>query len=182
MSPDAAVADGLDAGGDVADFAGQELLDRLHARREDADAGDVKRFPARHRPDLRARRDLAVPDTDISDDAEVGIKMAVEDQGPQRLVGIALRRRDAADDGFQYFLGADALFGRRPDRLGGVNRQHFFDLLGHPVGIGGGQVNLVDDRDDLQMIVQSKVDIRQRLRLDSLGGIHDQYRAFAGGK
>ena len=78
---DPAVADSLDAGGDVADFAGHQLRHGLHARREDADPGDIKGLPGRHCPDLRARRNLAVADTHISHDAQIGIKVAVEDQG-----------------------------------------------------------------------------------------------------
>ncbi len=64
----------------------------------------------------------------------------------------------------------------------GVEPDHVLDLLAHPVGLGGGQVDLVEDRHDLVMVVERLIDIGQRLRLDPLGGVDHQQRAFAGGE
>ena len=50
------------------------------------------------------------------------------------------------------------------------------------VGLGGGQVDLVEDRDDLVAGVERLIDIGERLRLDALAGVDDQERAFAGGQ
>ena len=179
---DAAVADGLDAGDDVADFAGQQLVHRLHARLRRCRPGDIERLAGRHHLDLRPRLDLAVHDADIGDDAQIGVEVAVKDERAQGLVRVAVGRRDVVDDGFQDLVRADALLWRGADGLGGVNRQHFFDLLGHAVRLGGGQVDLVDDRDDLQIAVHRQVDVGERLRFDALGGVHDQHGAFAGGQ
>ena len=46
-------------------------------------------------------------------------------------------------------------------------------------GIGGGQVDLVDDRDDRQVLRHGEVDVGQRLGLDALGGVDDEDRALA---
>src|SRR3546814_3887331 len=43
-----------------------------------------------------------------------------------------------------------------------------------------GQVDLVDDRHDLMVMLDGLIDIGQRLRLDALRGIYDQQRAFTG--
>ena len=43
-----------------------------------------------------------------------------------------------------------------------------------------GQVDLVDDRDDLEVVVEREVGVGERLRLDALRGVDDQQRAFAG--
>ena len=57
--------------------------------------------------------------------------------------------------------------------------EQVFDLLGDLVGARRGQVDLVDDRDDLQVVVERQVEVGQRLRLDALGGVDHQHRAFA---
>ncbi|MPM70118.1 hypothetical protein SDC9_117071 [bioreactor metagenome] len=48
------------------------------------------------------------------------------------------------------------------------------------VRLGSGQVDLVEDRDDLQVGVEREVEVRQRLRLDALGGVDEQQGALAG--
>ena len=108
--------------------------------------------------------------------------MAVEDQCPQGLVDVAARGRDAPDDGLENLFRADAFFGRRPDGFGGIDRQYLFNLFGHAVGVGGGQVDLVDDRHDLQVVVECQIDIGEGLRFDPLSGIHDQHCPFTGGQ
>ena len=39
--------------------------------------------------------------------------------------------------------------------------------------IGGGQVDLVEDRDDLQVVLHREVQVGQRLRLDALSGVDE---------
>ena len=46
--------------------------------------------------------------------------------------------------------------------------------------IGAGQVDLVDHRHQLQIVLERQVDVGQRLRLDALRGIHHEHRALAG--
>ena len=75
-------------------------------------------------------------------------------------------------------MDADAGLGGDADRLGGVDADDVFDLFGHAVTIGGGQVDLVQDRHDLVVGVDGVVDVGQRLRLDPLGAVDDQQRAF----
>ena len=47
-------------------------------------------------------------------------------------------------------------------------------------GVGGGQVYLVDDGNNLQIVVYREIGIRKRLRLDALRGVNDEQRALAG--
>src|SRR5690606_2595612 len=44
------------------------------------------------------------------------------------------------------------------------------------------QVDLVEDRDHFQALLHRGVAVGDRLRLDALGGVHHQQRAFAGGQ
>lgn len=46
-----------------------------------------------------------------------------------------------------------------------LKASYLFDLLAHPVGLGGGQVDLVEHGDDLQVVLHRQVHVRQRLRL-----------------
>jgi hypothetical protein len=48
--------------------------------------------------------------------------------------------------------------------------------------VGGGEIDLVDDGDDLEAAVQCQVIVGERLRLDALGGVHDEKGSLAGGQ
>ena len=82
------------------------------------------------------------------------------------------------DDGFQHVGDANAGLCGNLDGVGGVDADHILDLFAHPVGLGGGQVDLVQDRHDFVVGVDRLVDIGQRLRLDPLAGVHYQQRTF----
>ena len=64
----------------------------------------------------------------------------------------------------------------------GVEADHVLDLLAHPVGLRRRQVDLVQDRHHLMMVVERLIDIGERLRLDALGRVDHQQRALAGGE
>ena len=95
---------------------------------------------------------------------------------------VALGRRDVVDDRLQHFVDADAGLGGGEHRFRRVEADDVLDLLLDPLGVGGGEVDLVDDGDDLVVVLDRLVDVGQRLRLDALGGVHHQQRAFAGGE
>ena len=44
----------------------------------------------------------------------------------------------------------------------------------HAPGLGNGEVDLVHNRDDFDVVLQCEVYVGEGLRLDALGGIHDQ--------
>jgi hypothetical protein len=84
------------------------------------------------------------------------------------------------DDGLQHLVDALPGLGRDQDGVGGVEADDLLDLLLDALGLGGGQVGLVEDGDDLVVGVDGLVDIGQRLRLDALAGVDDEQRALAG--
>ena len=49
-------------------------------------------------------------------------------------------------------------------------------------GCAAGKVDLVEHGNDRHVILHGQVEVRQRLGLDALGGVHQQDRAFAGGQ
>lgn len=50
------------------------------------------------------------------------------------------------------------------------------------VGVGSGQVDLVEYGDDLKIVLHGKVDVGESLRLHTLGGVNDQECSLAGSK
>ena len=85
-------------------------------------------------------------------------------------------------DRLQHFRHVQSGLGRDQDGVGGVEPDHVLDLLLDLVGLGRRQVDLVEHRHDLVIVVDRLIDIGERLRLDALGGVDHQKRALAGGE
>ena len=49
-----------------------------------------------------------------------------------------------------------------------------------PLRFRGGQVDLVDDGKDFEVVVDSQIHVGQGLSFDALGGVHHQHRPLAG--
>ena len=60
-----------------------------------------------------------------------------------------------------------------------VKADDLLDLLPHPFRVRGGEVDLVDDRKDLVVVLDALIDVGERLCLDPLSGVHNEKRAFA---
>ena len=56
------------------------------------------------------------------------------------------------------------------------------NLAARLLGLRARQIDLVDDRNDLEVVLDRQVGVGQRLRFDALRGVHQQQRAFAGGE
>ena len=140
------------------------------------------RTPVGHHANPIARFEKTVDEAAVGDDALVRVVVRVEDQRAQRRRAVALRRRDALDDGLEDLVDADALLGRGQDAVVAGQPDDTLDLLARHLRLGAGQVDLVDDRDDLEVVLEGEVDIGQRLRLDALGGVDHQQGAFARGQ
>ena len=179
---DAGLGDFLDLRGDEPDLAGAEFAQLLDLGAEAADAVDQVGGAGGHELDLRALAEAAVDHPDEDDDAEVRVVPAVDQHGLQRGVRVAPGRRDLGDDGVEHVLDADAGLGAGEDRFGRVEADDLLDLLADALGVGGGEVDLVDDGHDLVVVLDRLVDVGQGLRLDALRGIDDQQRALARGE
>ncbi len=73
-------------------------------------------------------------------------------------------------------LGAD------PQHVVGLAADDLRDLLGVLLRLRRGQVDLVEHRDDVQVVLEREVEVGQRLRLDALRGVDQQQGALAGGQ
>ena len=91
-------------------------------------------------------------------------------------------RRQPVHDRFEHLGHVQPGLGRDEDRVGGVEPDHVLDLLLHLVGLGRRQIDLVEHRDDLVIVVERLVDVGERLRLHALARVDDQQRALAGGE
>ena len=124
--------------------------------------------------------DAPVQHAHQNDHAAIGVEPRIENQRAQRRVGRALGRRHQMDDGFQNFVNADALLGAGQNGAAGIEPDDGFDLLADALRLRRRQIDLVDHRNDLQIVVQRQVRIRQRLRFHALRRVHHQQRALAG--
>jgi hypothetical protein len=179
---DLGVGDLLDVGDEVADLAGAEVGVALDVGGEGADVDDVEVLAGGHHADLVAGAQDPGEHADDRDDALVAVPPRVDDEGLDLGVAVAAGRRDAQDDGLDQLGDADAGLGGDQQGLGGVEADGLLDLGLDAGDIGGRQVDLVDDRDDLEVGVEREVDVGEGLGLDALGGVDHQQDALAGGE
>jgi hypothetical protein len=106
--------------------------------------------------------------------------VGVEDEGLEGLRAIALRRWDPGHDRLEDLLDPDALLGRGEDHLFAGDRQDALELLHDDLGLGRGQVDLVEDGNDRQVLAKGEMDVGEGLGLDPLGRVDDQDCALAG--
>ena len=141
----------------------------------------VRRAGGHHRH-LHAAPERAGHDAHEHDDAAVAVILAVEHERLQRGIRVALRGGDVVDNVVEHGLNVDALLGRDLGRVHSRDADDVLDLGLGALGVGGGQVDLVDDRQDLQIVVEREIGVGKRLRLHALRGIHDQHGAFTRGE
>ena len=89
---------------------------------------------------------------------------------------------EALDDRLEDVAGAGAFLGAGEDRRRCVEADDVLDLALALVRLRARQVDLVDDRNDLEVVVDGEIGVGQRLRLDALRRVNQQQRALAGGQ
>ena len=60
------------------------------------------------------------------------------------------------------------------------DRQDVLELVHDRLGVGRREVDLVEDRDERQVLAQREMDVGERLGLDALRRVDDEDRALAG--
>ena len=153
----------LDLGGDEPDLAGTERLDVGALGPEDADAVDLMAGAGLHHADSLAGPERAVEHPHQHDHPEVGVVPGVHEQRLEWRVRIALRRRQPLDDRLQHLVDPLPGLGRALHGLRGVEADDVLDLLAHPVGLGGRQIDLVQHRHDLVVVVDRLIDVGEGL-------------------
>jgi len=125
---------------------------------------------------------FAVLHTDVGDDAAVGVVDGIEDQRAGGGIGVAVRGGHVHDDLVEQVGHAFAGFAGDAQHVARLAADQTCDLLGMLVRFCGRQVDFVEHGDDGQIMVDGHIQIGQGLRLDALGGVDEQHRAFAGGQ
>jgi len=176
----AALSDILESSGHIPDITRTQMFDGTHVRAKNA---HFKRFhlaAVRHDHQCRAGPALAVHHPDIGDHTLVWVIVRVKDEGPQRAIDIALGRADAIDYLSKQPLYPLAILRRDPEYGVFRHTQEFLNLGRNGVRISGGQVDLVDYRNDVQVVIKRQIEVGECLRLDTLRGIDNEKRALTG--
>ena len=122
----------------------------------------------------------AVEDAHQHDDAEIGVVPAIDQERLERRFGVAFRRGEAVHDRLEHLFHALAGLGGDLQRIMRIESDHILDLLAYAIGLRRRQVDLVQDRHHLVIVVERLIDIGECLRLDALRRVDHEQRPFAG--
>ncbi len=172
----------LDAGDDESHLAGRQRVAGDRLRREHADLLAIVGGARRHQQDLVARLERPLHHSHQHHHADVVVEPRIDDERLQREIGVALRRRDARDHGFEDFVDPFARFRARPQRIVRGDADDVLDLLDHAVGLGGGQVDLVQHGHHGDALLDRRVTVGDGLRLHALRDVDDEQRPLACGE
>ena len=131
---------------------------------------------------LVALLDAAMLDAHQRYHTEIVVKPGIDDQSLQRRFDLAFRRGNGLDQRLQHVLNTNTALGRTGDCVSCIDTDDALDLALDPLGLSLRQIDLVENRHDLQALFDRCVAVGYRLRLDTLSGIHHQQCAFAGGQ
>ena len=163
-----------------ADFAGGKFLHRNRLGGLHADRFHFKRSAIRHESNFFSALQSSVDDTRQHDHATIRIEPGIEDERLHGGFRVTAGRRQAMHDRFQHCLYAEAGLGADGQRVGGVEPDGLLNHFLAAFHICAGQVNLVDDGDNVEAVVDGDVRVGQGLGFYTLSGVDNQQRAFAG--
>ena len=171
----------LDGSGEIAHLARlQDLAGLVAQRTQQAALQHLVLGAGGHHLHVHAPAEGTLHNAEVHDDALIGIIVAVEDQCPEGSVDVAGGGGDILHHVLQHRRDIDAHFGGDLRSIHGGEGQDVLDLVLHPGRIGGREVDLIDHRPDLQVVVHGEVGVGQGLGLNALGGIHYQQSPLAG--
>ena len=178
---DSRVGDGLDGSREIADLARAERIGRAHAKRmQIPDLDDLVDSARRHHLNIHPGLHHAVYHAHVDNRAAVGVILAVENQTLQGSFPVSLRRGNVVYDHLEHSVDVDAVFGRDLGRVHRRKANHVLNFVLDLLGSCRGQVDLIDDGQHFKAIVDGKVGVRERLRLNALRRVDNQHRALAG--
>ena len=123
---------------------------------------------------LVALPDASVLNLKVGNDAAERVIDRVKDQCLKRSRGVTHGMRHTLDDSPQDVFNAFARLSRCTDNLLALASQQFHDFILHLIRHSTGHVNLVNDGNDLQIVLNGHVEVRDGLRLHTLCGIDHQ--------
>ena len=175
------IADGLDRSCEVAHLTGGQLLARLQPQRQQMSAlHNLIRRPGGHHFDGLAGTNRSLHNAEVHHNTPVAVILAVKYQRLQRRCRVARGSGDVLHHILQHGLDVDSQLGGNLRRVHGGQADDVLHLLLGLGRVGGGQVDFVEHRHDLQIVLHSKISVGQGLRLHALRGVHHQHGALTG--
>ena len=107
----------------------------------------------------------------VGNDPSVGIEYGVKDERLKWSLRITHGSGDLLHNGIKYFLYPDTRSPASEENILPVTSQELDHLVPREVDIGTIEVNLIEHRDDRQVMLDRHVEIGDRLRLHPLRGI-----------
>ena len=172
---------GLDAGDDVSYIACRQLGAGHHVELEDAYFVGMVFLTGSHEFHKIVLADSAVYYLEISYDAAERVEYRVEDKSLQWRLGVAYGCGYALHNGAEYVGHAYACLSRCADDFLALAAEQVYYLVFDLFGIGRVEVYLVDYGNNLEVVVDSHIQVRDSLRLYALRGIHNEQSALARG-
>ena len=179
---DAGLTHVLHARDQVSNLAGADALFGLRLGRADAQLQELVGGARRHHAHALPGRQDAVDDTHVGNDAAVGVVHGVEDHRSRRGVGGALGGGHDLHDAVEEVLDAFACLAGNLEDLALVAADQLGNLVRILLGLGARQVDLVEDRNDREVVLEGQVQVRERLGLNALRGVDEQDRTLARGQ
>ena len=142
--------------------------------------GEIPCYKIDETDEFLAFLDDPVLDAEDGFNAAVGIEDGVKNEGLQRGVLLAFWRGNAVHNSVQKHLNTVASFGTDAQNIFQLTPNEVDDLVRNLIRIGAGEVQFVQHRNDLQVVLNGQVKVADGLGLDSLGSVHHQQGAFAG--
>ena len=165
----------FNAGGNIAYHAGTQFLTRNKLScPEISNFHDLLHGFRCHHADLHTRPYRSVFDTAEDDDTLIGIIQAVKNQCLQRSIGIPCRSRYLMHDCLQHIFHILSGLCRNTRGILCFYADHIFYLLNYSVRICTRQVDFINNRYHIQIMIQCQIHIRQCLCFYTLCCIHDE--------
>ena len=143
---------------------------------------NISSCTCRHHMNRHSFRDTSFFDTAEYDNAFIRIIEGIENQCLKRCIRISCRRRDLCHDLFQDLIYIKPCLCRDQWCILRFNSDHIFNLFDHTLRLCAWKIDLVDNRHDIQIMVQCQIYICQCLRFYALCRINDQDRSITGCK
>ncbi len=147
----------LDTRDDVAYLTGTQLIARNHIHLEHTYLVGIILHARIEELHLVTLTDHTILYLEVSDDATEGVEHGVENQSLQRSLVIALGMRNTIDHCLQDILDTLARLTRRTKDVLMLATDEIDNLVLHLVRHGGRHIYLVDDRDNLQVMLDGHI-------------------------
>ena len=173
----------FDRGSKVSDITGTQYSRLFQTERSHKSAFNHLKLGARcHHFNPVACFKCAVHHSDIYDNPFVAVVKAVKNECGQRGVFVSCRRGDIINNRFQNGLHVDIHFGGYLRCILCGYADYIFDFVYTSCGIGSRQVDFIDNRHKLQIVVNGNVCIGKSLCLYTLRGIDNEHGTLTGSK